>query len=343
MHLARLAFAARLMPPKVIGGLERWSEATREVLASAHEVTDLSNQRGRASQLPYLISLRSRIRRRRTSLDGVDGSDASLAAMVTGHGLPAWARVHGLDFLARKPGYQAYLRRYLPRLDAVVANSSGTQQQFCNHFKFPVEKAPIIHPIPYIKKLPRTPSATTPTAIFVGRLVARKGIVEFVDKVWPLISAESPTARFIIIGDGPERGRLLSAIRRTGVAQSVDVCGRLREDEKRRILETANVGVMYNRSVPGDWEGFGMVAAENALIGLPTVGTDIEGLRDSIVDGITGTRVPANDPQHFASAVVQYLHKANLDPRRMSETADGLWGPERFARQYLKFVEDRVR
>jgi phosphatidylinositol alpha-1,6-mannosyltransferase len=310
-------------------------------LARSNSIVDLSNSGGRRQQLSYLLGLRGRIRREAASVDGIDSSDASLAGMVTGQGVPCWARVHGLDFMARHPGYRTYLRRYVPRLDAVVTNSIGTQEQFCKQFKFPIERAPVIHPIPYLQKLARSPSAT-PTAVFVGRLVARKGVVEFVDRVWPLILEQSPTAQFVIIGDGPQRARLLRAIRKKGLSRSVKFLGGVGEEEKRRVLATANVGIMYNQSVPGDWEGFGMVAAENALIGLPTVGTDLEGLRDSIVDGLTGTRVPPNDPQRFASTVVQHLHDPNLDSRRMSEEAELRWGPGRFARQYLAFVEKMV-
>jgi glycosyltransferase involved in cell wall biosynthesis len=340
--LARLAFTARLLPPQVTGGLERWSDVTRTTLSLQHSVTDLGNRGGRANQIPYLLRLRHRIRKSRTEVDGIDASDASLAAMVTGHGVPAWARIHGLDFLARTPGYQSYVRRFVPRFEAVVANSSATRDLFCRRFDFPPAQVSVIHPVPYIAPLERK-TRPSKTAVFVGRLVPRKGIVEFVERVWPHVSHEVPEAKLKVIGDGPERSRLVQAVAKSGVGNSVVLCGAAGEDVKREHLADARVGIMFNQGRKGDWEGFGMVAAENASIGMPTVGTDIEGLRDSIVDGVTGVRVMAGDDEAFAMATIHHLTTDSpMDASRMRQEAVNRWGQDRFAQQYLAFVESML-
>ena len=55
--------------------------------------------------------------------------------------------------------------------------------------------------------------------------------------------------------------------------------------------------------LPSYREGFGTVVIEAAAMGLPTVGSDIYGLADAVVNGETGILVPPRDSAALARAM----------------------------------------
>ena len=105
------------------------------------------------------------------------------------------------------------------------------------------------------------------------------------DRVRPVVGG-----RLIIAGDGPERGYLESL-----AGPGVTFTGRVSEQEKHRLLGSAWLLVH-----PALIEGWGIVVAEAAVRGTPTVGFDVPGLRDSVEHGQTG--LLAGTEAGFASA-----------------------------------------
>jgi glycosyltransferase involved in cell wall biosynthesis len=59
--------------------------------------------------------------------------------------------------------------------------------------------------------------------------------------------------------------------------------------------------------VPGDIEGYGVVALEAAAAGCALVAADLEGLRDAIVDGQGGRLVASEDADVWTTAIVELL------------------------------------
>ena len=72
--------------------------------------------------------------------------------------------------------------------------------------------------------------------------------------------------------------------------------------------------------LPSYREGFGTVVIEAAAMGVPTIGTDIYGLVDSIKDEETGLLVPPKNTKALASAIRRLLDDNTLRSR-MSESA----------------------
>ena len=54
--------------------------------------------------------------------------------------------------------------------------------------------------------------------------------------------------------------------------------------------------------VPGDMEGFGLVTIEAAVRGTPVLASGIEGIRDAVIDGETGTLLPPQDADRWIEA-----------------------------------------
>lgn len=126
---------------------------------------------------------------------------------------------------------------------------------------------------------------------FIGRVTVDKGIQELVDAAERLSSAGR---RFLLLLVGPFEpdqdplpDATLDAIRRNPCIRAVGY-----SPEPERYLALTDI-----MCLPSYREGFGNVVIEAAAMGVPTVGSDIVGLRDSIVADGTGLLVPVKNVQ----------------------------------------------
>lgn len=337
-----VVFGARLMPPHG-GGIERFSADVLAAVRQDHPIIDLANRRHRRSQFAYLAGLRRRIRgalRRVEGLGVVDGGDASLSHAVAGHRAPSIVRVHGLDLLAPNPVYQAYVRRYLPRVDLVVANSRPTAR-LVQGLGIPQERIRVVHPGAILDG-PWTPEPEAGRVLLVGRLVERKAVAEFIRDIWPEVARRVPGARLDIVGHGPEQAAVERAVAEEGRRSAIRLHGYLPLDQLNELYRRASVFAMNNRSRPGDFEGFGIVAAEAALRGLPVVARAVDGVVDAVVHGMTGRLVGERDDDGMVDAVVECLQGGAPEPRAIQQEAQVRWGSARLRLQYARVIDDAL-
>jgi glycosyltransferase involved in cell wall biosynthesis len=119
----------------------------------------------------------------------------------------------------------------------------------------------------------------TPTLVFLGRLKSTKRPEDAI-RIYRKVKEQVPGSRLWLIGRGPEEERLRDMGR--GL-EGVTFWGWVSEKEKAALLMRAHVLV-----VPGVREGFGINIIEAAAAGTPAVGYSVHGVRDAIVDGVTG-------------------------------------------------------
>src|SRR5690606_29562822 len=114
---------------------------------------------------------------------------------------------------------------------------------------------------------------TAPVAIHVGRIAAEKNLDLAVRAFRALQLAESG-ARFVFVGDGPERERL--------ARENPDFvfCGVQRGESLARHFASADLFVFPSRS-----ETFGNVTLEALASGVPTVAFDYGAAREHLRDG----------------------------------------------------------
>ncbi|MGH7528794.1 MAG: glycosyltransferase [Gemmatimonadales bacterium] len=157
---------------------------------------------------------------------------------------------------------------------------------------------------------PPAPRARTesPTILFVGRLVERKGVVHLITA---LARLQAGGARLVVVGDGPERPRLETRAREAGVAGRVEFSGRVPDAELRRAYAAADVVVLPAvQDARGDTEGLGVVLLEAMQYGVPVIASRTGGIVDIVVDGETGLLVPPGD----AAALARALERVLEDP-----------------------------
>ncbi|MCZ9309622.1 glycosyltransferase family 4 protein [Corynebacterium uberis] len=162
-----------------------------------------------------------------------------------------------------------------------------------------------VDPVPAAVTAASDPAPTSPAhLITLSRLVPHKRIEQAMDVV-----AQLPGVVLDVVGSGWWEDRLRSYARRRGVADRVVFHGQVDEATKHALLARAAVHVMPSRK-----EGWGLAVVEAAQHGVPTVGYySSGGLRDSVVDGVTGLLV--DTPEQLAAQVSRLLIDAPLRHR----------------------------
>jgi glycosyltransferase involved in cell wall biosynthesis len=209
-------------------------------------------------------------------------------------------------------GFLAWAAR---RSDRVVAISSYTADQLRELADVPIEV------IPYTTSLPDVPARTAPmrpgapfTVLFVGRLVERKGVSHLIDAM-SLLSAERQ-ARLVIVGDGPERGRIEQQVRERGLDRCVVLRGQVSQEALQDAYAAADAFVLpaiVDRR--GDTEGLGVVLLEAMNHRVPVVASRIGGITDIVADGVSGLLVPPGDATALAAAVERLARDPELARR----------------------------
>ncbi len=96
----------------------------------------------------------------------------------------------------------------------------------------------------------------------------------------------------------PRRGACNSSARELGVADRVELRGRVERADVPALLRSADVVVC----VPW-YEPFGIVPLEAMACGRPVVASAVGGLIDTVVDGVTGVHVPPREVDRLATAI----------------------------------------
>lgn len=158
-----------------------------------------------------------------------------------------------------------------------------------------------------------------PLLLSVGRLSARKGLREFVMRALPRLVAAHPDTLLLIVGDAPFQAlhaeaqspsSIQAAADGVGVGRNIKFLGVITDyAELGAVYRAADVHVFPVREIPGDPEGFGMVAVEAAAHGLPTVAFATGGVVDAVSEGESGFLVAPGDYVAFAGSIEEAIRQ----------------------------------
>ncbi len=122
------------------------------------------------------------------------------------------------------------------------------------------------------------------------------------------VADRRPDARLLLIGDGPNADQVRREIARLGLERVVVTAG-VRRDVPR-LMRSADLFAL----LPA-WEPFGMVFAEAGAVGLPVVGTRVDGVPEAVADGESGLLVEPGNVQAAADAVLRIAGEPALAAR----------------------------
>jgi D-inositol-3-phosphate glycosyltransferase len=147
--------------------------------------------------------------------------------------------------------------------------------------------------------------------LFTGRLERLKGVEILIHALAAILDGRTARdVRLLVLGadssngileagvHGGERARLEALAVETGVDDRVDFLGAVLHEELPAYYSLADVC-----AVPSYSESFGLVAIEAEACGTPVVASRIGGLRQLVLDGITGVTVASHEPMAWAEAL----------------------------------------
>lgn len=170
----------------------------------------------------------------------------------------------------------------------------------------------------------------------IGRLVEKKG---FDDGLAAIDRArhDGSSARWTIVGDGPERDRLARLAQELGVEEYVTFLGAVPHDQTLELLATHDVLLCPSRTATdGDQEGIPVVLMEAMATGMPVVATRHSGIPELVEHGRSGLLADERDTVGLARSLAQ-LEAEPSERQRL-----GLEGRRKVERHFASVALDRA-
>lgn len=175
-----------------------------------------------------------------------------------------------------------------------------------------------------IRKLGQTEEYPIFDLIFVGRLSKEKNPFLFIELIYKL-KRNLTNIRAAMVGEGDLYLDCKRAIENFGLEENIQLYGFLANPYS--LMSNAKIVV-----VPSIWEGFGLVAAEAMVLGIPVLASDVGGLSTLVQNGRNGflcssfeqfiekaTELLKDERQRFdlGKAAVETVLKSNLCDEEM--------------------------
>jgi glycosyltransferase involved in cell wall biosynthesis len=230
-------------------------------------------------------------------------------------GAPLICSFYGVELTfartARLPLLRWFLRRAVRSADAVTAISTYTEGLVRGVFDRPVDRIPFGATIPVPPEIPPLPAEPF-RALFVGRLVERKGVRYLLDAV-ARARASGVDVGLDVVGEGPIRPDLEGHAHSLGLGEAVRFHGFVSDAELiQRYLACHAFVLPAVVDSKGDVEGLGVVIIEALAYGRAVIASDAGGITDIVEHDRTGLLVPPGDAAALSDALVALAR----DPER---------------------------
>lgn len=153
---------------------------------------------------------------------------------------------------------------------------------------------------------------TVDRLLFVGRLTPQKS-PETLLNAFSTVNQQGMSLTLQMVGTGPLRSELEHLVRNLRLGSAVQFLGH--RSDVSALMQQATALVL-----PSEWEGMPNVVLEAMANGLPVIASDVDGIRDVVVDGKTGVLVPAGDSNAMAQAIAKLVDDPELR-RRLAKAA----------------------
>lgn len=122
-------------------------------------------------------------------------------------------------------------------------------------------------------------------------------VFEKVNKVIP--------SKLLFVGDGPERSHIESLARQSDAKKDIVFLGR--QEEVEDIMAISDLFLL-----PSEYESFGLVALEAMAAEVPVISTNVGGLPEINIEGVTGFLSNVGDVDNMADNIIKILSDENL-------------------------------
>lgn len=368
----RILFISRAFPP-ITGGIENQNAALALWLPRHATVRTIANHGGKI-MLP-LFTLRAFFQGLflLPSSDVILLGDGVLAPLgfafrVFARKKPIAVVLHGLDLtFATKKGFlpSLYAGMNIPCLKtlSLYITVSRETRQTAEKVGLASEKCVVINngvdPETLTGRYTRDDLAAllqqdlsqTFVLVRVGRYVKHKGNEWFIRNVMPILPKNVllVTAGAVVKkstpGDADIYPACVAAVAELGLEKRVKLLTNLSWNDIKLLYHTADIVISPNIEVPGTMEGFGISVIEAALCGRPVIASNLEGLKDAIIENENGLLVPPENAQTLKQVIENLMTNDTLR-QELGERAR-LYTHEHFhwhtiSRNYVKALEQII-
>lgn len=147
-------------------------------------------------------------------------------------------------------------------------------------------------------------SERDPVIGWAGRLSPEKGTEQFAEVI-RAVGAQCNRARFLIVGDGPERRNLEQAVQAANLSGRVTFAG----EQQDMAPFFAQMDML---AMPSLMEGLPFALVEAMGTGMPAVVNAVGGMPEVVVDGQGGFVLESGDTAGFVTAIMRLVQDQSL-------------------------------
>lgn len=144
-------------------------------------------------------------------------------------------------------------------------------------------------------------ATANPIVIYVGRFSIEKGLDDALEAFKQLADQDS-NAKFIMVGDGPEKTRLAAKIKWLDLQAKVEMLSGLNREGIAHLLNAADVFLLTSHH-----EGMPTAVIESLACGVPVIATDVGNVRQLLDEPQVG--VVLDDRQSAGDTLVAYMRR----------------------------------
>ncbi|WP_345955331.1 glycosyltransferase family 1 protein [Mucilaginibacter sp. PAMB04168] len=241
---------------------------------------------------------------------------------ITFHALGHVRRIHQGNSDQFPPQRLQIEEDIVKKADYIIAECPQDRDDLMNYYKAPSYKIVVIpcgfsHQefYPIEKKVARKSlglDANKHIILQLGRMVPRKGVDNVIRSLSYLKDPQS--VQLLIVGgeseipnpaESPELGRLQKIAAEHGVEMCIKFTGRKSREQLKFYYAAADIFI----STPW-YEPFGITPLEAMACGTPVIGSNVGGIKYTVVDGETGALVPPEDPSALAGKIEELVSDA---------------------------------
>lgn len=196
-----------------------------------------------------------------------------------------------------KIGKWIYYQFFKPyRRCTTICVSESTKTELVQRFWFEEEKVRVIENACDIVPIEQIEMDNKQDRIlFLGRLMPIKRVEDAIQAFWTFIRSDTKFSHYIldIVGNAQDKKYvefLKKIATQYGILENINFCGYIPREDFQSFISSHKVML-----VPSMKEWFGLIVLEGNSYGIPVIGYDVSGLRDSIKNWVNGLLVPDGD------------------------------------------------
>jgi 1,2-diacylglycerol 3-alpha-glucosyltransferase len=227
---------------------------------------------------------------------------------------PEYRKHMGLNYnFAESLGW-TYIRGYYNRCDLITAPSNETRKELL--------RKKLNGPIKVIsnginrkifnnskwRQVRESYGGNSKPILFIGRIAHEKNVFYLLE-CFKRVLKKVPSAKLIVIGDGPQMSEFKKKIVSNNLSKNVVLLGWVKHEE---LIKSSIFGACDLFVTASVTENQPMTVLEAQANGLPCIGLNEGGMKDLIKDGYNGYVINGQDKKAFSNRIIKLLSDKKL-------------------------------